>query len=86
MSTPDEQYHDAGGGAATASHRWRSALSTMAALLGLGIVLRLAGLPVPPWVLVAAGAALAFVFVLPALGGRMHEPEDSPFRKAPWGF
>ncbi len=66
--------------------RWRSlALSAAAALLCAGILLRLAGVAVPTWALLAAGAALAFVFILPALGGRMQEPADSPFKKVPWG-
>jgi hypothetical protein len=86
MSTPNEQAREAGGAASKASLRWRFALASIAALLGIGILLRLAGVPVPAWVLVATGAALAFVFILPAFGGRMHEPEDSPFKKAPWGF
>jgi hypothetical protein len=64
----------------------RLALLAITALLCAGILLRLAGVAVPAWALLVAGAALAFVFILPALGGRMHEPEDSPFKKVPWGF
>ena len=61
-------------------------LAALAMSLGLGIVTRYAGLLVPGWFLVVTGPALAFVTVLPALGGRMHEPQDSPFKKAPWRF
>lgn len=86
MSTPNEQDRDAGRAAFKRSQRWKFTLSAIAALLGVGLLLRSAGFAVPAWVLVAAGAALAFVFILPALGGRMHEPEGSPFKKAPWGF
>jgi hypothetical protein len=86
MSAPNEQDRDARGVASKTSNNWAFALSAIAALLGIAVLMRLAGGPVPAWVLVAAGAALAFVFILPALGGRMHEPEDSPFKKAPWGF
>jgi hypothetical protein len=83
MSTPIEQDRDAEGAASKESHIWKFALSAIAALLGIGILLRSSGLPIPTWVLVATGATLAFVFILPALGGRMHEPKDSPFKKAP---
>jgi hypothetical protein len=86
MSTPNEQVQDTERASSKASHNWKSALSALGALLGVGIVLRLAGLPVPAWVLVATAAVLAFVFILPALGGRMHEPESSAFKKAPWRF
>jgi len=86
MSTPNEQLRDTERASSKVTHNWKFALSAIGALLGIGILLRLAGLPVPAWVLVGTGAVLAFVFILPALGGRMHEPEDSPFKKAPWGF
>ncbi len=86
MSTTNARDRDARSAAFNASQRWKFMLAAIATLLGIGILLRLAGLPVPAWVLVAAGAALAFVFILPAVGGRMHEPEGSPFKKAPWGF
>ena len=86
MSIPIAQQREAESAASKYSRRWKVTLSAIAVLLGTGIVLRLAGLPVPAWVLVVTGAALAFVFIFPALGGRMQEPEGSPFKKAPWGF
>jgi len=86
VSTPNKQSQVASQASPTASYSWKIALRAIGALLGMGILLRLAGLPVPVWVLVATGAALAFVFILPALGGRMQEPEGSPFKKASWGF
>jgi hypothetical protein len=85
MRKPHEQVQDAVQPKSKNS-RWRSlALSATAALLCAGILLRLAGVAAPAWALLAAGAALAFVFILPALGGRMQEPADSPFKKVPWG-
>jgi Flp pilus assembly protein TadB len=85
MSPPSEQGRDAGQAASKTSRRRKFWLLALAALLGTGILLRFAGVPLPAWILVVAGAALAFVFMLPAIGGRMQEPEDSPFKKVPWG-
>ena len=86
MSTPNEPDRIAGRAASRESRGWKFALFALAAMLVIGILLRLAGLPIPAWVLAAIVAALAFVILVPALGGRMHEPEGSPFKKAPWGF
>jgi hypothetical protein len=86
MSPPTEPDLETGRVTSNESHNWKFALSALSALLGIGILLRSVGVPLPAWVLVATGAALAFVFVLPALGGRLNEPDDSPLKKAPWGF
>jgi hypothetical protein len=32
-----------------------------------------------------SGAALVFLFLLPAMGARSREPADSPLRRAHWG-
>jgi hypothetical protein len=86
MSTPSERNPEVAQGAPKRETLWKVALAGMATLLGIEVLLRLAGIPVPAWVLVATGAVLAFLFILPAIGGRMDEPESSPFKKAPWGF
>jgi uncharacterized membrane protein YcjF (UPF0283 family) len=86
MSTLSEQDRDAGLAASKRLRWWKFVLSAIAALLSLGILLRSVDLPIPTWVLVAAGAVLAFVFILPAFGGRTHELADSPFKRAPWGI
>ena len=85
MDTPNEQGRSARGAAAKLMRAWKVGLWAIAVLLAAGILLRSLGVPVPPWLLAAAGAALAFVVILPALGGRLHEPKDSPFKQAPWG-
>ena len=85
MRKPDEQVQGAAQPESNRSRRRRHALSSLAALLCVGVLLRLGGFPVPAWALLVAGAALALVFILPALGGRMREPEDSAFKKVPWG-
>jgi di/tricarboxylate transporter len=82
---PDEQVQVAAQPESKSSRRRRLALSSLAALLCVGVLLRLGGFPVPAWALLVAGAAQALVLILPALGGRMHEPEDSAFKKVPWG-
>ena len=86
MIAPNEQDRDARRDASKQSRNWKFTLAALAAVLCGGIVLRMAGLSIPAWILVALGAALAFVFILPARGGRMHEPEGTAFKKAPWGF
>lgn len=85
MRKPHEQAQDTDQPESKMARYRRLALSAITALLCAGILLRLAGVAVPTWALLAAGAALAFVFILPALGGRMQEPADSPFKKVPWG-
>jgi Flp pilus assembly protein TadB len=86
MSTPSEHLQHSERASSRASHHWALALFALGALLIIGLLLRLAGLPVPAWALLVTAALLVFVFILPALGGRMHEPEGSPLKKAPWGF
>ena len=85
MRKPHEQAQDADQPESRNARYRKLALSAITGLLCAGILLRSAGVAVPSWALLAAGAALAFVFILPALGGRMHEPEDSAFKKVPWG-
>ena len=85
MRKPDEQVQVAAQPESKSSRRRRHALSSLAALLCVGVLLRSGGFPVPAWALLVAGAALALVFILPTLGGRMREPEDSAFKTVPWG-
>jgi hypothetical protein len=85
MNKPNEQGRDA---MTIASRKWGGrgmAMAALAALLCAGVVLRMAGVVVPTWALMGVAAALAFVFLLPAMGARMQEPEGSPLKKAPWG-
>lgn len=86
MRKPHEQVQAADQPESKMARYRRLALSAITAVLCVGILLRLAGVAVPAWSLLAVGTTLGFVFILPALGGRMHEPEDSPFKKVPWGF
>ena len=86
MSTLGNRSREGAQSAPAGQTLWWVSLAGIATLLGLGALLRLAGFPVPAWALVTAGALMAFVYILPAIGGRMQEPKDSPFKKAPWGF
>ena len=51
----------------------------------VGIVMRWIGVAYSGWVISLSGALLVFLFLLPAMGGRMREPPDSAYRRAPWG-
>jgi hypothetical protein len=85
MNTSQEPDRDSGHKAPKAWGGRSIALAALAALLCTGILLRMAGVLLPAWALMAVAAALAFVFLLPAMGARMQEPEGSPLKKAPWG-
>jgi hypothetical protein len=56
-----------------------------AAGLLAGVVMRRVGLPHWGWVVCVSGGALAFLFLLPAMGARSREPSDSPSRRVHWG-
>jgi len=53
--------------------------------LPVGLAMRWVGMPGSGWVIGLSGAALVFLFLLPAMGARSQEPADSPLRRAHWG-
>jgi uncharacterized membrane protein YkgB len=53
--------------------------------LATGLAMRWAGVGGGGWAIAVGGAALVFLFFLPAMGERARQPHDAPERRFPWG-
>ena len=63
----------------------RILMGCLAAVLGIGLAMRWAGIAHSGWVIALAAAALVFLFLLPVMGERARQPSDAPERKVTWG-
>ena len=63
----------------------RILMGCLAAVLGIGLAMRWAGIAHSGWVIAVSAAALVFVFLVPIMGERARQPSDAPERRVHFG-